>query len=205
RKPVRVARESFAVADARGRLERRHRRTAERHRRQARHVHDEAGVRVADLRPAGRPLPRSRLPAVVEADSLATLLGLLAGPPFSASDDELRNLGIVLILAAASGGSSRVASAHYIRPVERDAQGHLQRRPPAVLATWDQAGGGFDDFAWGILPELAARIAMEPGALTDERARRAKYLEGLVDAGITGRDAVRLALAGRALTGPRGD
>ena len=140
-----------------------------------------------DMRPAGKPLPRSRLPAVVEAESLAALLALLSGPPNQASDDELRNLGVVVVLGEALGGSSRVVSAHYLRPVERDREGHLQRRPPAVLATWDQAAGRFDDFAWGILPELAARIGMEPGAFADERSRRAAHLEGLVAAGVTGR------------------
>ncbi|HYI21843.1 MAG TPA: hypothetical protein VEX62_04320, partial [Candidatus Limnocylindrales bacterium] len=45
--------------------------------------------------------------------------------------DEARDLGIVLVLR-----DGRVAAAHYVRPVERDGAGHLQRRPPALLAAW---------------------------------------------------------------------
>jgi hypothetical protein len=160
---------------------------------------------LADLRPAGVALPRSRLPTVFEADSLVMLQTLLTGPPHGASDDELRNLGIVLILDHAAGGSARVNAAHYVRPVERDGQGHIQRRPPAVLSTWDPASGGFDDFGWGIVSELAARVAMEAADFADERVRRAAYLEGLAGAGVTGREDVRRALAGHALTSRRRD
>jgi hypothetical protein len=133
----------------------------------------------------------------------------MAAPPLAATDDELRNLGVVLVLGR-TGAAARVVAAHYVRPVERDGQGHIQRRPPAVLATWDQTSARFDDYAWGIVSELAPRIGMEPQAFSDERASRAVYLEGLTAAGVTGRDDVRLALAGYALasrapTGRKGD
>ena len=157
-----------------------------------------------ELRRAGVPLPPSRLPAVVEADSLAAVNARLAEPPFRAGEDELRTLGVVLILARGADARPRVVAAHYVRPVERDGQGHVQRRPPAVLSTWDPASGAFDDYAWGILPELAARVAMEPRAFEAERERRAAYLSGLVAAGVTDPDDVRRALAGYLTTKPGG-
>jgi hypothetical protein len=155
---------------------------------------------LTELRRAGVPLPPSRLPAVVEAESLAAVNASLAGPPFRAGDDALRTLGVVLILARGADARPRVVAAHYVRPVEQDGQGHIQRRPPAVLSTWDPGTGAFDDFAWGILPELAARVAVDPPAFAAERDRRATYLAGLVAAGVTGPDDVRRALAGYTTT-----
>jgi len=69
------------------------------------------------------------------------------------ADDEQRALGLVVVV-----GGGRAAAVHYIRPVERDREGHLQRRPPAVLSTWDDARGTVEHFAWAMTPELAARI-----------------------------------------------
>jgi hypothetical protein len=155
---------------------------------------------LAELRPTGTPLPPSRLPAIVEADSLAAINERLAAPPFGASHDELRSLGVVLILGRTATGLPRVIAAHYLRPLERDGHGHLQRRPPAVLATWDPASGAFDDYAWGIMPELAARIGLDPATFEAERGRRAAYLSGLVAAGVTDRDEARRALAGYSAT-----
>jgi hypothetical protein len=152
------------------------------------------------LRRSGVPLPPSRLPAVVEADSLAGVNARLAAPPFLAGEDELRTLGVVLILAHGADGRPRVAAAHYVRPVEQDGQGHVQRRPPAVLSTWVAAGGAFDDFAWGILPELAARAGIDPPEFATERDRRASYLQDLVTAGVADPDDVRRAMAGYAAT-----
>jgi hypothetical protein len=153
-----------------------------------------------ELRRAGVPLPPSRLPAVVEADSLAAVNARLAEPPFRAAEDELRTLGVVLILARATEARPRVVAAHYVRPVEQDGQGHVQRRPPAVLSTWDPSRGAFDDYAWGILPELAARVAVDPPTFAAERDRRATYLEALVAAGVTDPVDVRRAMAGYATT-----
>jgi hypothetical protein len=157
-----------------------------------------------ELRSSAPLPPRSRLPAVIEADSLAAVNDRLAAPPYAASHDELRALGVVLILGRAATGLPRIMAAHYVRPLERDGHGHVQRRPPAVLATWDPASGGFDDYAWGIMPELATRVAVEPGAFEAERGRRAAYLDGLVAAGVTDRVKVRRALAGYSTTGTGG-
>jgi hypothetical protein len=96
----------------------------------------------------------------------------LGGPPVGASDDELSRLGLVLVL----GDGRRVTAAHYLRPVARDEHGHVQRLPPAVVATWDPAGGRFEHFAWGIATELADRIGLRPVELEREQARRASVL-----------------------------
>ena len=50
--------------------------------------------------------------------------------------DDARDLGIVLVVV-----DGRLQVAHYVRPVERDAAGHLQHRPPAVLSARDSASG----------------------------------------------------------------
>jgi hypothetical protein len=88
-------------------------------------------------------------------------------------EDAVRRLGVVII-AAEVGPGLRCTVVHYLRPTERDAQGHLQRRPPAVLAAWDEHADSYEDYAWGITPELADRAAI--GAADDYAARVASYL-----------------------------
>jgi hypothetical protein len=56
----------------------------------------------------------------------------------------------------------------------------VQRRPPALLAAWDATRDAFDDYAWGIVTELAARVGREPAEFDRERTRRATHLAGLV-------------------------
>jgi len=48
--------------------------------------------------------------------------------------------------------------------------------PPAVLATWNMTTDTFDHFAWGVLPELAARTGRRPVELEREQARLAAAL-----------------------------
>jgi hypothetical protein len=90
---------------------------------------------------------------------------------------------VVLIVsdeAAADGASvCRVVAAHYLRPVQRDPHGHVQRMGPAVLATWDAGGGRFEHFAWGVMDELAGRTGRRPVEFEREQARRASYLAHL--------------------------
>jgi hypothetical protein len=84
--------------------------------------------------------------------------------------DEARDLGVVLVL-----GDERLAVAHYVRPVERDGAGHLQRRPPAVLGAWNASAHEFDDFWWALTDELATRAGLgrsELEDLVDERRRQ---------------------------------
>ncbi|MFI5254724.1 MAG: hypothetical protein ACHQ15_04635 [Candidatus Limnocylindrales bacterium] len=158
---------------------------------------------LAELRPAPIARQRSRLPEVVEADSLAALDALLAAAPYGAQEDELRTLGVVLVLGAQRPDQPGVVVAHYVRPLELDGHGHVQRRPPAVLASWDPAAARFDDYAWGILSELAARVGVEARGFSAERQRRSAYLAGLVAAGDTSPDDVRRALAGYRVTANR--
>jgi hypothetical protein len=144
------------------------------------------------------------LGTTVHADSLEEVFDLLHRPPVAATDDELTRLGIVLVLRAvapapgdvADGPVRRVAAAHFVRPVSRDGHGHLQRLPPAVLATWDPHGDRFEHFAWGIMPELAIRVGRRPGDFAAEHERRRDYLAGLAQAGVTDVDAVRAAIDG---------
>ena len=95
--------------------------------------------------------------------------------PCNADEDERSRLGVVLAVGEVGRGA-RVLAAHYVRPVARDQHGHVQRRPPAVLATWNMAGDSFDHFAWGVLPELADRTRRRPVELEREQARLAAEL-----------------------------
>jgi hypothetical protein len=129
------------------------------------------------------------LAATVHAESLADVFDELGGPGVGATADELSALGLVLVMAAVDrrldpGGRRRVVAAHYVRPLARDVHGHVQRLDPAVLATWDPATDTWEDFSWGVLPELAPRLVMRAGDLEAERDRRSAYLRALVAAGL---------------------
>lgn len=120
------------------------------------------------------------LSVALEADALEMVLRALSGPGFLLGEDRLSYLGLVLVLAtpdpAHPHGALRVA--HYLRPVARDAGGHLQRLPPAVLAARDERSGRFEHFAWGVVPELAARVGLAAAELETEASRRAALLAG---------------------------
>ena len=138
---------------------------------------------------------RSGLVATVEAGDLAGVLTVLARQGLA--DDEATFLGCVLVLGSAAGdrgraadvheggpgpaagGSERVVAAHYLRPVVRDAGGHPRRLGPAVLATWDPQGDRWEDFSWGVVPDLAERCRMAPRDFEVERGRRAALLGGI--------------------------
>ena len=134
------------------------------------------------------------LAATIHADSLDDVLATLASRPVSLTEDELSHLGVVLILRRVDGGARRVVAAHYLRPMSRDAHGHVQRLGPAVLATWDPATDGFEHFAWGVVPELAIRVARRAGDFELETDARRAFLDGLAVAGTTGVDQVRAAI-----------
>ena len=76
-------------------------------------------------------------------------------------------------------GLRRVVAAHYLRPLARDAHGHPQRLPPAVLATWDERIARFEHFSWGIAAELAGRVGRRTGDFERERERRSATLAAL--------------------------
>jgi hypothetical protein len=119
------------------------------------------------------------------------------------SDDELTFLGCVLVLGPStdvpSPGPLRVIAAHYARPLARDAHGHQQRLPPAVLATWDARAGRYEHFSWGVLPEIAARLGRKAGDLEADLHHRRDDLAGLAKAGVVSLDEVRRLIAGYAV------
>ncbi len=118
--------------------------------------------RAARLAPAG---------GVVLADSLEGVLRLFGGD--AELNDATRDLGLVLV-----HDGRRVTSAHYVRPVERDGAGHLQRRPPAVLGDWNERANAFDDFSWAVTDELADRAGLSRKELEDQRDSRRDQLSG---------------------------
>jgi hypothetical protein len=140
------------------------------------------------------------LAATIHGDSLEDVFGSLQRPPVLLGDDELSRLGVVVLLRALPDGRRRIAAAHYVRPTVRDMHGHIQRLGPAVLATWDPSRDAFEHFGWGITPELAGRAGRRPGDFEAEEARRRELLGALAAAGVTGVDAVRLAIAGHRRT-----
>ncbi len=117
----------------------------------------------------------------VGGGSLERLLARLADFTVGASPELVGRLGTVLVLGAEP--PHRVVAAHYLRPVARDAGGHVQHLPPAVLATWDPGSERWDHFAWGIYPELASRLGRRAGDLERDHAERTEILAALVGAG----------------------
>lgn len=156
-------------------------------------------VIVADLdpRPAGASSPRATtwgeqalvairavsigygMLATMRGARLEDVLSALAARPVGAMDDELTRLGMVLVLAPTGEGATRVVAAHYLRPVSRDAEGHVHRFGPAVLATWDDREERFEHFGWAITDELAGRIGLTTAELEREQHRRAMLLRDL--------------------------
>ena len=124
---------------------------------------------------------RSGLAAAILAEDLPGVLAVFHRQGLS--DDEISFMGVVLVLGPARDqdgrpgrGPGRVAAAHYLRPVARDAGGHVQRLGPAVLATLDPERSRYDHFSWGIYPELAARTGRRAGDLEHEHVARAGSL-----------------------------
>jgi hypothetical protein len=107
----------------------------------------------------------------VRATSLEQVLAVLGGSPGAEIDDAARDLGVVLVLA-----DGHVTAAHYVRPVERDAAGHLQRRPPALLSAWNDGAARHDNFYWAITDELATRAGMAQADFEAEHRLRSRRL-----------------------------
>jgi hypothetical protein len=148
-----------------------------------------------------------RAGGVLEAGSLEEVRANLGGGPLPLSDDQLTFLGCVLVIGEGAGGGSgtasggrrgrlRVIAAHYVRPLARDAHGHSQRLDPAVLAAWDDRLGRYEHFAWGVFPEIAARLGRRAGDLEADLHHRRDDLAGLAKAGVTNLDEVQRLVAG---------
>ncbi|MEO8208576.1 MAG: hypothetical protein ABI598_06040, partial [Chloroflexota bacterium] len=147
---------------------------------------------------------------VARAASLQALRDNLgAGPPLGLTDDELSFLGCVLVLgqdeeapvraadpAMVARPGLRVIVGHYIRPLHRDEHGHPQLLGPAVLATWDARTSAFEHFAWGVLPEIAARLERRTGDLEADLHHRQDDIRGLATAGVTALSEVGRLIAG---------
>ncbi len=140
------------------------------------------------------------LAATIGGASLDDVFAQLRAAPVRLTDDELSRLGVVLVLRRLVDGRRRVAAAHYVRPVVRDVHGHLQRLGPAVLATWDPGSDRFEQFGWGVTPELALRVGRRAGDFELDVAGRRTLLEGLARDGVTGVAAVRAAFIRRQAT-----
>jgi hypothetical protein len=132
-----------------------------------------------------------------------------ASPPAGLTEDELSFLGCVLVLgedeaspidaadpAMAPSRPVRVVAAHYVRPLHRDEHGHAQLLGPAVLATWDPRAAAFEHFAWGVLPEIAARLGRKAGDLESDLHHRRDDLGGLAAAGVASLEEVGRLVAG---------
>ncbi len=134
------------------------------------------------------------LAATIHADSLDDVFEELRRRPVGLTDDELSHLGTVLVLRRLAGDRRRVAAAHYVRRVSRDAHGHVQRPGPAVLATWEPAADRFEHFGWGVIPELAMRVGRRAGDFELEADARRAILVDLAATGVIDVDAVRSAI-----------
>lgn len=122
------------------------------------------------------------LALALEAGSLEDVLARLGGGGVEAFRDRLSYLGLVLILdeGSGTGRDGAVVVAHYLRPLSRDAGGHLQRLPPAVIAARDGTTRRLEDFSWGVASELAARVGRSPGDYETELERRRELLVAAV-------------------------
>lgn len=140
-----------------------------------------------------------RAGGVLEAESLADVRAQLGGGALPLSDDQLTFLGCVLVIGEVGDvrrGRLRVTVAHYVRPLARDAHGHSQRLDPAVLAAWDPRLERYEHFAWGVLPEIAARLGRRAGDLEADLHHRRDDLAGLAKAGVTELGEVRRLMGG---------
>jgi hypothetical protein len=145
---------------------------------------------------ARRVIRGTRPGGIVAGASLEDVFARLGAAPLGLDPDELTFLGCVLVLGGPARGRLRVQAAHYVRPLARDAHGHAQRLGPAVLATWNAEEGHFEHFAWGVMPEIAARLGRRAGDLEADLHHRRDDLGGLAKAGVTRLDEVRRLIAG---------
>jgi hypothetical protein len=123
---------------------------------------------------------------MVAASDLQGMLNATTGA-LGLPEDAARRLGIVVVLVE-NDGRLRCDAVHYLRPAERDGQGHVQRRPPAVLATWDDRDDIYEHYAWGITPELADRVDRAQADFEERQQDRAQVLAALASRSASGHD-----------------
>jgi hypothetical protein len=133
------------------------------------------------------------LGVTLAAHDLRSVLDRLS-PAGGLPEDAVRRLGLVVIVESREEGT-RVVAMHFLRPTERDAQGHVQRRPPAVLATWDRDTDAHEHFAWGVTPELADRVDRAQADLEERQRDRAAFITSAADERSAWPDAAREYLA----------
>ena len=91
-------------------------------------------------------------------------------------------------------GAGRVLAAHLLRPPLRDGAGHVRPQAPGVLAARLEQEDRLEHFAWGVMPEIAADLAVRAGDLEAELADRAAFLAALAAAEPADPEATRGAL-----------
>jgi len=139
---------------------------------------------------------------LLEELSLEDVFERLAAPPAALQADQLRGLGLVLILGTQEALGSRLIAAHYVRPIERDGAGHLQRRPPALLAAWDREHDRLEHYYWAVTSELAQRVGLALPDFEARRQRRAHLLDELVNSGMLTGEPLRRAVGELARSEP---
>lgn len=112
---------------------------------------------------------------VLAAADLRAAMDRLGRPPTALPEDAVRRLGMVMVADQTEDGM-RCSVVHYLRPTERDGQGHIQRRPPAVLSAWDDGTATFEDYAWAVTPELADRVDRSQADFEERWHDRARFL-----------------------------
>ena len=118
------------------------------------------------------------LAATIHADSLDDVFDALRRRPVRLADDELSHLGVVLVatagsMTAAAGSSPPTTSvpSHATSTAISSGSG-LRSSPPGTRTT-----DAFEQFGWGVTPELARRVDRRAGDFEIEVERRRSYLE----------------------------
>ncbi len=145
---------------------------------------EELRAALATLVSSGRTTADGALPGgTVHGTSLEDLLRLSGAGESDEVPDEARELGVVVVLGQPDLDEPvRLVRAHYVRPVERDVAGHLQRRPPALLSALDETTFRLDHFFWAITDELATRVVTDAHEFDVAHRRRTRLLSDLVSA-----------------------
>ena len=114
----------------------------------------------------------------LDARDLRTVMSRLERQPGGLPEDAIRRLGVVMVVEQTEAGL-RSPAVHYLRQAERDAQGHVQRRPPAVLATWDASADSYEHSRLGHHARAGRSRRPLPGGLRGAAAQPSFVHRGL--------------------------